>query len=99
VDDGAGRQGDEKIIGSPGWLERLASLGGTAEAAVGNAAVRLSARCHPERSRFSGVAKDLNLDQRRASAKLHHHPAVPPGCLSSPTVYNLWFSTLLQISL
>ncbi len=28
--------------------------------------------CHPERSRSSGVAKDLRLNGHRASAKLHH---------------------------
>jgi hypothetical protein len=28
-------------------------------------------QCHPERSRFSGEAKDLLLIERRALAKLH----------------------------
>jgi hypothetical protein len=32
------------------------------------------ARCHPERSRFSGEAKDLHLIRPRAQAKLHHYP-------------------------
>ena len=29
--------------------------------------------CHPERSRFSGVAKDLPLNRPNALAKLHHY--------------------------
>ncbi len=34
-------------------------------------------RRHPERSRFSGVAKDLPLNRLRASAKLHRHRTAP----------------------
>ena len=30
--------------------------------------------CHPERSRFSGLAKDLPLNRPTAQAKLHHYP-------------------------
>jgi hypothetical protein len=59
----------------------------------GSGAVRLlHDDCHPERSRFSGVAKDLPLSRRDAKAKLHHyrnlvrqrgHLAHPAGPLRS----------------
>ena len=44
--------------------------------AVGRSAVvqfGFIAQCHPERSRFSGVAKDLPLNRHRASAKPRHN--------------------------
>jgi len=34
--------------------------------------------CHPERSRFSGVAKDLPLNRPIAPAKLSHYPTPRP---------------------
>jgi hypothetical protein len=56
-------------IVSPGTAPNL----GTA----GSGAVLPFARRHPERSRFSGVATDLPLNRRIASATLHNHRTFP----------------------